>query len=283
MGLGLGLGFRDGLGLGMGWVGFGDGVGWVGSGSGMGFSSGGQRAASVQPAEMGRLAREMGTGDGQAGAGDGHGRWAGWHGRWAREMGRLAPEMGTGDGRGACGREAQMHAAGRRRAAALALRVAVWHPRGADVACPSSPRPHAQLSIVCGESASDVKELLASDVGEPLLAARLPCAHDGSGRLLLPLEFGSAALPDVYGTDKNETFKCGGEKYSTFRLQAVAVRRDPLGRTVRLDGVAAVLSSAFCVKTQRALNDYRKPEYPHSTDQLTKLRYIGKETAEKLQ
>ncbi len=36
------------------------------------------------------------------------------------------------------------------------------------------------------------------------------------------------------------------------------------------------------VKTQRALNDYRKSEYPHFKDELTKLKYIGSITAQRL-
>jgi hypothetical protein len=36
------------------------------------------------------------------------------------------------------------------------------------------------------------------------------------------------------------------------------------------------------VKTQRALNDYRKSAYPHYKDELTRLRYIGAITAARL-
>ncbi len=46
------------------------------------------------------------------------------------------------------------------------------------------------------------------------------------------------------------------------------------------------LSSPFVaspqVKTQRALNDYRKSEYPHYKDELTKLKFIGTITAQRL-
>ena len=38
----------------------------------------------------------------------------------------------------------------------------------------------------------------------------------------------------------------------------------------------------FQVKTQRALNDYRKSEYPHFRDELTKLKFIGSITAQRL-
>jgi hypothetical protein len=36
------------------------------------------------------------------------------------------------------------------------------------------------------------------------------------------------------------------------------------------------------VKTQRALNDYRKSEWPHYRDELTKLKFIGSITAQRL-
>lgn len=36
------------------------------------------------------------------------------------------------------------------------------------------------------------------------------------------------------------------------------------------------------VKTQRALNDYRKSDYPHFKDELTKLKHIGSITAQRL-
>jgi hypothetical protein len=41
-------------------------------------------------------------------------------------------------------------------------------------------------------------------------------------------------------------------------------------------------SSPLQVKTQRALNDYRKSAYPHYKDELTRLRYIGAITAARL-
>lgn len=43
-----------------------------------------------------------------------------------------------------------------------------------------------------------------------------------------------------------------------------------------------MLSWLWQVKTQRALNDYRKSEYPHYKDELTKLKFIGSITAQRL-
>lgn len=36
------------------------------------------------------------------------------------------------------------------------------------------------------------------------------------------------------------------------------------------------------IKTQRALNDFSKPSYPHHKDRLTRLKYIGGVTADRL-
>jgi len=36
------------------------------------------------------------------------------------------------------------------------------------------------------------------------------------------------------------------------------------------------------VKTQRAISDYRKCEYPHYKDELTKLKFVGNITALRL-
>eukprot|EP00955_Chlamydomonas_euryale_P051957 355022-Chlamydomonas_euryale.AAC.1 len=142
-----------------------------------------------------------------------------------------------------------------------------------------------------GEPPRAVVELLLSDSGSALLdakAAGTPYRRDSEGRVVVQLERGGGAttLPELFSTDKNETFKCGGKKYAAFRLLAVAVRRggrgDGGGTAARLEHVAPALSSAFCVKTQRAINDYRKAEYPHCSEAVTRLQYVGKETAEKL-
>jgi hypothetical protein len=36
------------------------------------------------------------------------------------------------------------------------------------------------------------------------------------------------------------------------------------------------------VKTQRAISDYRKCDYPHYKDELTKLKYVGNITSQRL-
>eukprot|EP00955_Chlamydomonas_euryale_P030414 320513-Chlamydomonas_euryale.AAC.3 len=144
------------------------------------------------------------------------------------------------------------------------------------------PTVPAQLSLVCGESPM-VLELLQSDNGEVLLGARSSVARsDDMGRVLMPLEHGSACLPGLYGNDKNETFKYDGRKYGSFRLLAVAMRACVGGGVEQVEGVAPALSTQFAVKTQRALNDCRKAEYPHTADPLRCLKYIGEGVAKKL-
>ena len=46
--------------------------------------------------------------------------------------------------------------------------------------------------------------------------------------------------------------------------------------------LSTVVHTIVQVKTQRALNDYRKSAYPHYRDELTRLRYIGAITATRL-
>ncbi|KAG1681310.1 hypothetical protein FOA52_007356 [Chlamydomonas sp. UWO 241] len=142
------------------------------------------------------------------------------------------------------------------------------------------------LSIVDGEAAvgsGNDRELLHSDEGQPLLGAHLTSTRrDDFGRLLLPLTSGSSRLPDLYVTDKNDTFHMGGSTYGSFRLLATAVQRDAYGHAVPLACAQPAVSCRFAIKTQRALNDYRKAEYPHFRDELTKLKFIGSVTAQRL-
>jgi hypothetical protein len=63
---------------------------------------------------------------------------------------------------------------------------------------------------------------------------------------------------------------------------ARAVRREGFGHVVPVDNVRPCVSGKFVVKTQRALNDYRKSEWPHYKDELTKLKHIGSITAQRL-
>ncbi|KAJ9528351.1 hypothetical protein QJQ45_014324 [Haematococcus lacustris] len=101
---------------------------------------------------------------------------------------------------------------------------------------------------------------------------------------------GQARLPDLSVHDKNDTFHWQGASYSTFRL---------MGRCPNTE-IQPAISHKFVVKTQRALNDYRKSEwvlanaksqhgmraplnkYPHYKDELTRLKYIGSITAQRL-
>ena len=104
------------------------------------------------------------------------------------------------------------------------------------------------------------------------------------GRLLLrPPSSGLIRLPDVVIRDKNDTFHIENHTFSTFRLKVVAVQYD------RYTGVGSVLgnvmptvSEKFVVKTQRAMNDYSKNEFPNYRDELTKLKFIGTITAQRL-
>lgn len=67
-----------------------------------------------------------------------------------------------------------------------------------------------------------------------------------------------------------------------FHWPCLCLAGHPHRNVLPLEGAPHVLSSRFVVKTQRALNDYRKSEYPHFRDKLTKLKFIGNVTAQRL-
>jgi hypothetical protein len=59
---------------------------------------------------------------------------------------------------------------------------------------------------------------------------------------------GRAKLPEVFITDKNDTFHfADGATTGHFRLLALAMRRDELGNPVPVEGVAPAVSNTFVV------------------------------------
>mmetsp|Transcript_40431 Transcript_40431/g.89814 ORF Transcript_40431/g.89814 Transcript_40431/m.89814 type:complete len:922 (-) Transcript_40431:1054-3819(-) len=154
----------------------------------------------------------------------------------------------------------------------------------------SVPGIEVQVSVIDGESfstasgaKSHVRELLKSDEGNTLIGSYVAGSKpDSHGRLFVKLQEGTTRLPDVHVTDKNDTFHMSGNSYGSFRLMAVAIKRDLYGNAVPLENATPAVSAKFIVKTQRALNDYRKSEYPHFKDELTKLKFIGSITAQRL-
>ncbi|PNW75496.1 hypothetical protein CHLRE_12g529050v5 [Chlamydomonas reinhardtii] len=152
------------------------------------------------------------------------------------------------------------------------------------------PSVEIAVTVVDGDSYSEsapanyghVRELLKNDDESILLGAyQAGSKTDPDGRLYLRMTEGLVKLPDVCVTDKNDTFHFNNETFGTFRLMAKAVRRE-YGRLVVVENVRPTVSGKFIVKTQRALNDYRKSEYPHYKDELTKLKHIGSITAQRL-
>ncbi|KAL6762293.1 hypothetical protein V8C86DRAFT_2519634 [Haematococcus lacustris] len=147
--------------------------------------------------------------------------------------------------------------------------------------CRSLGDGEVQVSIIDGDSwteaapgnMSTVRELLKSDEGRCLLNSQAAGVKpDAKGRITVRLQGGQARLPDLSVHDKNDTFHWQGASYSTFRL---------MGRCPNTE-IQPAISHKFVVKTQRALNDYRKSEYPHYKDELTRLKYIGSITAQRL-
>lgn len=68
------------------------------------------------------------------------------------------------------------------------------------------------------------------------------------------LQNGRAKLPEVFVTDKNDTFHFGdGATTGHFRLLALAMRRDELGNPVPVEGVAPAVSNTFVVSVRHAV------------------------------
>ncbi|KAG1672588.1 hypothetical protein FOA52_010690 [Chlamydomonas sp. UWO 241] len=128
------------------------------------------------------------------------------------------------------------------------------------------------------------KELHASDDGTALIGSTIPNATVANmgGLIVLNMQAGSCRLPGVHITGKNDTFRYETKTFKTFRLLARAVWRDPTGLWLPLDNIRPALSDIFTVKSQRAVNDYKKPDYPHCKDEIDKLKHIGKVTAQRL-
>ncbi|GIL46734.1 hypothetical protein Vafri_3654 [Volvox africanus] len=147
------------------------------------------------------------------------------------------------------------------------------------------------VSVVDGESYNEnasgnythLKELLKNDDDSILLGAyQAGIKAESDGRVYLRMNEGQVKLPDLCVTDKNDTFHLNSETFGTFRLLARAVRREGFGVLKPVENIRPAVSGRFIVKTQRALNDYRKSEYPHFKDELTKLKFIGSITAQRL-
>uniref|UniRef100_A0A7R9V475 Uncharacterized protein n=1 Tax=Chlamydomonas euryale TaxID=1486919 RepID=A0A7R9V475_9CHLO len=133
-------------------------------------------------------------------------------------------------------------------------------------------------------SLENLKVLHASDEGRVLLGSALPApvVANAGGQVVLTLTNGLCKLPDLHVTGKTDTFRLDGQSVPCFRLLARAVNRDALGRLSVREDIRPALSARFTVKSQRAMNDYNKPEFPHYKDKVTKLKFIGSVTAERL-
>ena len=70
---------------------------------------------------------------------------------------------------------------------------------------------------------------------------------DGIGRLLLRVQDGACRLPDIFITDKNDTFHMESRNYSTFRIMAMAVQRDLYGNLIPVETVSPAVSSKITV------------------------------------
>lgn len=73
------------------------------------------------------------------------------------------------------------------------------------------------------------------------------------------MQNGRAKLPDVFITDKNDTFHFNdGATTGHFRLLALAMRRDELGNPVPVEGVGPAVSNSFVVSEQQPAGASRR-------------------------
>ena len=72
---------------------------------------------------------------------------------------------------------------------------------------------------------------------------------DGNGGLILKLNDGACRLPDLFITDKNDTFHKDGQTYSSFRIMAHAIQRDAYGNLSLPDNIIPAISAKLIVST----------------------------------
>ena len=112
------------------------------------------------------------------------------------------------------------------------------------------PPPHILLPLLAN-TPSPMLSLMppAPSQGQVLLGSMSTLTKtDGFGRLLLRVQDGACRLPDVFITDKNDTFHMETRTYSTFRIMARAVQRDLYGNLALVDAVAPAVSSKITVR-----------------------------------
>ena len=61
------------------------------------------------------------------------------------------------------------------------------------------------------------------------------------------MQDGVCRLPDLFITDKNDTFHMEARTYSSFRIMARAIQRDPFGNAIILDSIAPAVSDKIVV------------------------------------
>ncbi|KAL3159748.1 PSII 6.1 kDa protein [Trebouxia sp. C0009 RCD-2024] len=117
--------------------------------------------------------------------------------------------------------------------------------------------------------------LLNNKQTNPLLVPGGAPSHSPQNKVVVALQRGMAALPDLHVSDSSEAMLSG--RKPPFRLLVRAAHRD--GRKVN---IRHAVSEGFVVATRRT-RTAGKVEIPNVDDHVSKLEHMGKETVKKLQ
>lgn len=158
-------------------------------------------------------------------------------------------------------------------------------PLGEDI-----PDVHLEMCILdgnaydakCLEAGTEREEdldgcslLLNNKQTNPLLVPGGAASHNTQSKVVVSLQRGMAALPDLHVSDSSEAMLSG--RKPPFRLLVRAAHRD--GRKVN---IRHAVSEGFVVATRRT-RTAGKVEIPNVDDHVSKLEHMGKETVKKLQ
>eukprot|EP00798_Chlamydomonas_sp_ICE-L_P030155 gene30155-35135_t len=118
--------------------------------------------------------------------------------------------------------------------------------------------------------------LLNKKKSTPLLVCGAGGANDAIGKVLMPINHGKSALPDLHVTDSSEAILSG--RKPPFRLLVRALLPESRPKLK----IRHAISEGFVVATRRT-RTAGKVDIPSLDDHVSKLEHMGKETVKKLQ
>jgi hypothetical protein len=114
---------------------------------------------------------------------------------------------------------------------------------------PLLPPPPASMHQLHPPVTGCLRRCSQWQVASHLGPASLPRSACCDNLTLLPphLQNGRCRLPDVFVTDKNDTFHCSGSSYGSFRLAAQVVRTDEQGYIRPVTSIDLAVSAKLVV------------------------------------